>query len=111
MSETTKTAIKCPAGTQRSIGKGKELRDCYPCLFGSASSKAGSTTCILCGAGSTNSEDRTTCACNGQFRAWQESTNTCVCEPNYFEPIPTQVSVTNTVDLDCNPILTPVCAP
>lgn len=67
---TTKTAKRCPLGTQRLDTGGKDISDCFQCKFGSAASKLASTTCVVCGSGSDNSEDFSTCSCNGNFRSW-----------------------------------------
>lgn len=107
---TTKTAKKCPVGTQRLDTGGKDISDCFKCKFGSAAPRVASTTCVVCGSGSTNSEDFSTCTCNGAFRSWQETSNTCVCLPGYVDPVPVTGDTNNALDLDCVPKLNPVCS-
>lgn len=100
---------KCPKGTQRLETGAKELSDCRQCPQGSASPNEASTVCIVCGAGSTNNEDLSTCQCKGLFRSWQETTNSCVCMPGYKDPVATTAESSNVLSLDCIPILIPSC--
>jgi hypothetical protein len=65
--------------------------------------------CVLCGRGSTHSPDRTKCQCVGAFRTWQETTKSCVCQSGYFSPVTTEAIQTSTIDLDCQPVLAPIC--
>jgi hypothetical protein len=106
---TSATALDCPPGTSRLYTRGRSEADCNRCSPGSAQSSPGSTTCIVCGAGSQPNEDQTTCECIGSFRSWQETTNTCVCEPNYNEPVAVVGSSISTLNQDCVPNLSPTC--
>jgi len=99
----------CPPGTFRLDKRGQSIEDCLPCPDGSANSLFGSRVCILCGRGATNNENRDDCECIGAFRTWQESTNSCVCEKGYFDPTLTEADQTSTADLDCKPIVQPIC--
>ena len=72
---TLETMIPCPAGTFRLTTRGSSVDSCFKCPEGSSNALEGSTICVLCGRGSTNSEDSKTCKCVGAFRTWQGSTN------------------------------------
>lgn len=107
---TVSTTIKkCPVGTHRSNPKGMSISDCEVCPDNSAQSREGSISCVLCGRGSAPSKDRTTCSCVGAFRTWQETTNSCVCQAGYWAPVITEESQTSTQNLDCRPIMKPIC--
>ena len=105
----TSTIKKCPIGTYQLYTRGEDINSCLPCPDGSATNVEGSEVCTICGRGSTNNADRTKCECIGQFRTWQESTNSCVCMKGYSPPFTTEEQQTSTQDLDCIPILTPIC--
>ena len=109
-SGTTKDTIKkCPVGTFRRTLGGKSIEDCEVCPENSAQNREGSNVCILCGQGSAPSKDRSTCNCLGAFRTWQSSTNSCVCQTGYMAAVITQEQQTSTQNLDCRPLIEPIC--
>jgi len=55
-------------------------------------------TCVVCGSGSTNNADFTTCQCNGAFRTWQETTNECVCQTGFTDPTTVDAESNNALD-------------
>ncbi len=95
----------CPKGTYNPLQLQTSNASCLMCPVNSYGHLTGQPGCLPCPASATSDAGTTTCVCTGKYRFFQMSDSMCVCSPNYeFIDADGVVRSESDGDTDCQPI-------